>query len=112
MPTFLIISRHSPENCPINSEKMKKLTLELPEKLGALENKHDLKRVGVWAVIPEHLTVWIYEAPSSESLQAFSAEPEMMKWMAWNVNEIKLAVTLEENCRLLSKPNMNLTLET
>lgn len=109
IPTFLIISRHSPENCPINNEKMKKLTLELPKKLGTLEKKHDLKRVGVWAVIPEHLTVWVYEAPNSESLQAFSMEPDMIKWMAWNVNEIKLAVTLEENCRLLSKPNMNLT---
>lgn len=112
MPTFLIISRHSPENCPINNEKMKKLTLELPEKLGELEEKHGLKRAGVWTVIPEHLTVWVYEAANSESLQEFSMEPDMIKWMAWNVNEIKLAVTLEENIRLLNKPNMNLTLET
>jgi hypothetical protein len=39
MPTFLIISRHSPENCPMNNEKMKRLTLELPDKLGGLEKK-------------------------------------------------------------------------
>ena len=101
MPTFLIISRHSPENCPINNEKMKKLTLELPEKIGKLEKKHEIKRVGVWTVIPEHLTIWVYEAPSSENLQKFSMEPDMVKWMAWNTSEIKLAMSLEESTKLL-----------
>lgn len=90
---------------------MKKITLELPEKLGALEKKHDLKRIGVWTVIPEHLTVWVYEAPSSDSLHKFSMEPDIIKWMAWNINEIKLAMSLEESINLLNKPNMNLTLE-
>jgi hypothetical protein len=111
VPLFLIISRHSPENCPLNNEKMKKITLEFPEKLGSLEKKHAINRIGVWTVIPEHLTVWVYEAPSSENLQKFSLEPEIMKWMAWNTNEIKLAVSLEESIRLLNSPNMNLTLE-
>jgi hypothetical protein len=101
MAIFLIVSRHSPENCPMNNEKMKKITLELPEKLGVLEKKHGIKRIGVWTVIPEHLTVWVYEAPSSESLQKFSMEPDMVKWMAWNTNEIKLAMSLEESIKLL-----------
>ena len=101
MAIFLIVSRHSPENCPINNEKMKKITLELPEKLGALEKQHGIKRIGVWTVIPEHLTVWVYEAPSSESLQKFSMEPDMIKWMAWNTSEIKLAMSLEESTKLL-----------
>ena len=101
MPTFLIISRHSPENCPINNEKMKKLTLELPDKLVGLEKKHGIKRVGAWTVIPEHLLVWLYEATSSEALQEFSMEPEMVKWMAWNTSEIKLAMSLEESIKLL-----------
>ena len=101
MPTFLIISRHSPENCPMNNEKMKRMTLELPDKLGGLEKKHGIKRVGVWTVIPEHLLVWVYEAPNSEALQKFSMEPEMVKWMAWNTSEIKLAMSLEESIKLL-----------
>ncbi len=29
------------------------------------------KRIGAWTVIPEHLTVWVYEALSSGSLQKF-----------------------------------------
>jgi hypothetical protein len=55
MPTFLIISRHSAENCPLNNEKMKAMTLALPAKLVALEKKHGVKRVGAWTVVPEHL---------------------------------------------------------
>jgi hypothetical protein len=101
MPTFLMISRHSPENCPLNNELMKKITLELPAKLGSLEKKHGLKRIGVWTVIPEHLTVWVYEAPSSESLQVFSMEPDIAKWLVWNTSEIKLAMSLEESVKLL-----------
>jgi len=101
MPTFLIISRHSPENCPLNNEKMKAMTLELPDKLGGLEKKHGVKRVGVWTVVPEHLFIWVYEAPSSEALQKFSMEPELLKWMAFSTSEIKLAMTLEESIKLL-----------
>jgi hypothetical protein len=101
MPTFLMISRHSPENCPLNNEKMKAMTLALPGKLGRLEKKHGVKRVGVWTVITEHLLVWVYEAPSSDALQKFSMEPEIVKWMAWNTSEIKLAMSLEESMKLL-----------
>ncbi len=43
MPTFLIVSRHSPENCPMNNEKMKQITLELPEKLVGLEKSMELR---------------------------------------------------------------------
>ena len=101
MPIFLIISRHTVENCPLNNEKMKKMTLELPAKLGRLEKKHKVKRIGAWTVIPEHLLIWVYEAPSSDALQEFSMEPEMVKWMAWNTSEIKLAMGFEESMKLL-----------
>ena len=101
MPTFLIISRHSAENCPLNNEKMKAMTLALPAKLVGLEKKHKVKRIGAWTVVPEHLLVWVYDAPSSDALQEFSMEPEMVKWMAWNTSEIKLAMSLEESMKLL-----------
>ncbi len=103
LPTFLIISRHSPGNCPLNNEKMKAMTLELPDKLGELEKKHRVKRLGAWTVIPEHLNVWAYEAPSSEALQEFSMEPELLKWMSWNTSEIKLAMNLEESMKILKQ---------
>ena len=85
----------------MNNEKMKAMTLALPAKLVGLEKKHGVKRVGAWTVVPEHLLVWVYEAPSSDALQEFSMEPEMVKWMAWNTSEIKLAMSLEESMKLL-----------
>ena len=103
MPTFLIISRHSAENCPLNNEKMKKMTLELPTKLSGLEKKHGVKRVGAWTVVPEHLFIWVYEASSSDTLQKFSLEPEIVKWMACNTSEIKLAMKFEESIKLLKQ---------
>ena len=101
MPIFLIISRHTAENCPLNNEKMRKMTLELPAKLGGLEKKHGVKRIGAWTVVPEHLLIWVYEARSSDALQDFSMEPEIVKWMAWNTSEIKLAMNLEDSMKLL-----------
>jgi len=77
------------------------MTLALPTKLGGLEKKHGVKRLGAWTVVPEHLLIWVYEAPSSDALQEFSMEPEMVKWMAWNTSEIKLAMNLEESMKLL-----------
>ena len=51
----------------------------------------------------KHLLVWVYEAPSSEALQKFSMEPEMVKWMARNTSEIKIAMSLEESIQLLKE---------
>jgi len=45
----------------------------------------------------------VYEAPSSDALQKFSMEPEIVKWMAWNTSETKLATGLEESMRLLEQ---------
>jgi len=101
MATFLIISRHSAENCPLNNERIKAMTLALPGKLEGLEKKHGVRRVGAWTVVPEHLLVWVYEAPNSEALQKFSMEPELVKWMSFNTSEIKLAMSLEESMKLL-----------
>ncbi len=77
------------------------MTLELPAKLVGLEKKHRVKRIGAWTVVPEHLLIWVYEAPSSDALQEFSMEPEIVKWMVWNTSEIKLAMSLEESMKLL-----------
>jgi hypothetical protein len=43
--------RASAENCPLNNEKMKAMTLELPAKLGGLEKKHEVKRISGRALL-------------------------------------------------------------
>jgi hypothetical protein len=103
MPTIVRISRHSPENCPMNNEKMKKLTLEAVEKLPTLAKKHGIKPVGRWSVFPEHLIIQVFETPSIDAFMKFQMEPEIMKWVANNTIETKIAMTQEETMRMLKQ---------
>jgi hypothetical protein len=57
MPTVLIFSRHTPENCPLNNEKMKKMSFEFTAKLEEIAKKNGVRIIGNWAVMPEHLTI-------------------------------------------------------
>jgi hypothetical protein len=102
MPTILKISRHSPENCPLVNEKAKKMNQEVTGKLGELTKKHGIKIVGGWTVVSEHLLVMVYEAPNFEAFQKFAAEPDIVKWLAYqDTTEFKMAMTLEESMKLL-----------
>jgi hypothetical protein len=45
----------------------------------------------------------VYEAPSSEALVPLRILAELLKWMAFNTSEIKLAMSLEESIKLLKQ---------
>jgi len=101
MPAIIMFQRHSVENCPMNSERMKKMALEIMDKLPALLKKHGIKNVGMWGVAPEHLNIIVYEAPSLDAFLKLQMEPEIMKWSTQQTTEIKVAMTLEESMKLL-----------
>ncbi|MCP8306493.1 MAG: hypothetical protein H3Z49_05260 [archaeon] len=102
MPTFLEISRHSPENCPVYNEKVKKMMLPGINKLEGLLKKHGVKMIGGWAVFSEHLTFIVYEAPSLEAFQKFGMEwEEITKSSSYFTSEIKMAISMEEAQRML-----------
>jgi len=101
MPTFLVISRHSPENCPTFNEKARKAQIEALSKLDGLSKKHGIKRIGAWIVGGgEHLNFMVFEAPSQEAFQKFGMEPEIRVLNAYNTNETKLVMTIEEAMKL------------
>jgi len=97
----LMISKHSPESCPLNNEKAKKMSGEIADKMPKLTKKHGLKMIGGYSVVPEHTILMIFESPTSDAFQKFAMEPDMMKWIAANTTKIKMAMTLEESMRLL-----------
>ena len=103
MPTFLMISRHSPENCDMYNEKARKVTLELMGKIEGLLKKHGVKMVGGWIVPTEHLMFGVFEAPSLEAFQNFGMEPEIAAMNAYNTAEIKIAMSLEEAMAMLQQ---------
>jgi len=96
-----MISKHSPESCPMNNEKAKKISVEVAGKLEKLTKKHALKMTGSWTVIPERTMFLFFEALTSDAFQKFAIEPDMMKWIAANTTEIKMAMTLEESIKIL-----------
>ena len=98
MPTFMVISTHSPEYCPENNEKVRKATLEVMSKMDGLLKKHGVKIVGAWfGFVPsEHTHYIVYEAPSVEALQKLRMKPEIRAASAYDSQETKIVKSLEE----------------
>ena len=98
MPTFMVISRHSPEYCPEFNEKVRKAILELMGKMDGLLKKHGVKMVGAWFgfVSTEHTYYMVFEAPSLEAFQKLSMEPELLAASAHDSQETKIVKNLEE----------------
>jgi hypothetical protein len=101
MPTFLIISRHSPENCWMFNEHTRQLHANLLDRLGPLLEKYQIKFLGAWFVLPEHTLYEVFDAPTLESFQQMAMEPEILAWSSFNTMEIKIVATLEDVKRIL-----------
>lgn len=98
-----MISRHSPENCPIFNEKTRKLWLDYVRKSDELWKKHGVKMLGAWTVPNEHLYVEVDEAPSLEAIQNLSMEPEIQAFGAYETWEMKIAYSLNEIAQMLQQ---------
>jgi hypothetical protein len=101
MPTFVMISRHSPENCPNVNEKVRKVWLEFFNKVDGLMKKHGIKNIGSWTVGNEHLTVMVMDAPSLEVFERCMMEPEVIAFGASETTELKRAWNAEEVMKFL-----------
>lgn len=103
MPTLLMISRHSPENCPMFNEKARKLWLEYISKSGELAKKYGCKSIGAWQVPTEHLYVAVLEIPSIKALEKLATEPLFFAFGAYETYEVKLAYNMEELGQILQQ---------
>jgi len=96
MPIFLVIAKHSPENCPLFNAKARKVFMELNEKADALMKKHKVKLLASAEVPNEHSSYEIYEAPSFEDFDALGTEPAIIAMGEFSTMEIKPAMSPEE----------------
>jgi hypothetical protein len=101
MPIFLVISRHSPEHCPILNEKTRKVYVEYMKKVDGLAKKHGIKNLGGCAVYNEHLSVMMFDAPSLEAWEKLGMEPEILALSAYETYEVKVAISNEEAMKML-----------
>jgi hypothetical protein len=102
MPLFLEISKHNPESCPLVNEKVRKLNVDLMAKWDELSKKYNIKTVGMWASLSEHLMVAVYDAPNYEALVKVSMEPEVMNWGCYSTTEIRQVLTGEEAVKMMT----------
>ena len=103
MTTFLIISRHTPEECPAFNEKAKKVTSAMMNKMDEWTKKYAVKMVGSCTVFNEHLIVMICEAPNFEVMQKMMMEPENIAMNAISITEVKAALNMEESLKLMQQ---------
>jgi hypothetical protein len=85
------------------NEEARNATLALLTNREALMKKHDVKPLGGWVVSNEHLVMWVMEVPSLDTMQQFMMEPVMVRQMAFNTIEVKVATTIEESAKLLQQ---------
>jgi len=99
MPTFLLISRHSPEHCPLFNEEKRKVNLAALGRVGEWSKRFGVKMVGAWSVPNEHLNLMVIEAPSLVAFQKSMMDPTIMAMTSSETTEIKVALNLEEISR-------------
>ena len=103
MATFLVMSRHTPQNCPNFNPQSRKVYASWLAKGEEINKKYGLKLVSYAGVFSEHLEVWIMEAPSLEAIQKAFMEPELLAVSSVNTMEIKLATNFEESMKLFQQ---------
>lgn len=101
MSLFLLIGKHSPENCSMFNEKARWIAHF--SKLDEILKKHGCKIIGGWSVPTEHLSVAVFEAPSFEAFQKCGMEPEVMALSAIETYEVKPALNMEEMGKMLKQ---------
>jgi hypothetical protein len=104
MPTFLLISRHSPESCWMFNEKTRLIHLNLLNTLESILKRYNVMMLGAWFVLPEHTLYEVFEAPGLDEFQKMAMEPEIVQWSAFNTMEMKLVATVDDVKRLLEHP--------
>jgi hypothetical protein len=103
MPVFVVISRHSPENCPLFNEKTRKVWVNFLSRFDGLTKKHGIKNLGVWSAGNIHQTMMVMEAPSFEALTKCLMEPEALSIGMVETAEINHVFSGEEVLKMLQQ---------
>ena len=64
MPTFAVNMKHSPESCPIFNAEVRQRVKEAIGKRKELAGKRAIKILSACTSVPEHLILYVVEAPS------------------------------------------------
>ena len=101
MATFLAMSKHAPDKCPMFNETTKRVYAKWFSTVAENYRKHGVKLIGGWTVHGEHLNFWVVDAPSLEALQALMMEPDILALSAIETMEFKVAMNMEEVAKMM-----------
>ena len=96
MVSIILFEKHTAADCSVGNEKALKASIAVKAKLPELYNKYGIKFIGAWAIHPQHLVVYIFDAPSMEAIQRIELEPEVMNWRCFTTADYQLAAPMEE----------------
>jgi hypothetical protein len=104
MPTFLVISRHTPESCWMHNAATRQIHLNLANNLESLLKKYTISLLGCWFDLPGHTLYEFYDAPTLEAFQKMAAEPEILQWSSFNTMEINMVNSFDDVMMMLKQP--------
>ena len=93
MTLFVVISSHSPDQCPMSNEKARKAYSPDPGPMMALAKKLGVRLIVGPLVSAEHRTFAVLEAPKIEAVREFVVQTGLVQW---NVNEIIHVIPQDE----------------
>jgi len=101
MATFLMITKHAPDKCPMYNETAKRAWAKLFASQGEKQTKYGVKIIGGWTVHGEHQTFGVFDAPSLEALHAYMLDPDVLAVNASDIIEVKMVMGMEEVAKML-----------
>jgi hypothetical protein len=94
---FIAIAEHTPDQCPgHNKELFDELQSTMP-RIPEIAQKHGVKMLGIYAMMPSHKSVLLCDAPSFEAASLVLYDAGFTRW---NTTEIAQAYTAEEAMKL------------
>lgn len=69
-----VFAFHSPEYCPLNNEKSKKIFLDIQTKMDSNIDKFHIKVVGFYMSVLEHQWIIIFDAENAHEIEKLCIE--------------------------------------
>ncbi|MFQ5933343.1 MAG: hypothetical protein ACE5KI_01710 [Dehalococcoidia bacterium] len=97
---FVAIAEHSPAQCPGSNDEVLRVVQESMPKIPELEQKHNVKNLGIHVMIGSHKSVIMLDAPSFDAAEKVLLESRLI---SWNTVELAQARTPEEAMQMVTE---------
>ncbi len=90
---YMIVSRHTPEACPMINEASLKKMVSAYQRMGDVAKKLGVTPKGTWTDMPAHTIFMLLDSPTAEALGQMAMELNLVDW---NTSVTHPVVTFEQ----------------